>query len=134
MEFQWRLVDKKDYYKTLLGWWQKHKAFNEKVIEYSRMPNRVFIVSKGGEDLFAVTVYISDSTICWIGWITSNPDAKLRNKYGALEYLYEIISIVMKSQGYDCIISKTNERGLIKALENSAFVITEKSNFYIKNI
>lgn len=134
MEFKHRLTHKRQYYDTLVDWWESHKAFGNKVIEYDRMPDRVFIVSKGGEDLFAISVYVSDSTICWIGWITSNPTAKIKNKYKALEYLYDAISKDMSKQGYDCIISKTNERGLAKALENSAFVLTEQSNFYIKNI
>ncbi len=134
MEFNWRLEEKANCYETLVDWWNRHEAFNKKLIEYKRIPNRVFFVSKGGVDLFSVTVYISDSTICWIGWITSNPDAKLRDKHGALEYLYEIITVVMKSQGFDCIISKTNDRSLIRALERSDFTITETSNFYVKNI
>lgn len=131
--FDWRIENKKDFYGTIVEWWKKHKAFNEKVIEYKALPNRIFIVSSDGIDLFAVPVYITDSDFCHIGWITSNPDAPLKSKGGALEYLYGIISIVMKSQGFDRILSKTNDRSLMRVLENSEYKFIEKANWFYKD-
>lgn len=132
--FEWRLENKNTFYETLVGWWTKHKAFNDKIIPYKSLPNRIFIVSKNGEDLYAVPVYISDSDFCYLGFITSNPKAGVKSKHGALRFLYNIISIVMKSQGFDRIMSKTNERGLTRELLNSGFIFTEKTGYYIKNI
>lgn len=133
IDFDWRL-ENRVFYPTLLEWWSAHNAFGGKVIPYENMPTRIFVVSRAGEDLFAVSVYVTDSAMCWIGWITSNPSAKLKSKYKALDFLHGIITTVMKSQGYKCIVSKTNERGLAKALDSNGYVPTEVTQFYIKNI
>lgn len=132
--FNWRLLNKSECYDTIVSWWKEHKAFNNKIIEYSSMPNRVFIVSRDGVDLYAIAVYISDSDICWIGWITSNPNSPPRHRIGALDFLHSIISTVMKSQGFKQIISKTTEKGLIKALENNSYMMVEQSNFFLKKL
>jgi len=133
-KFSWRLQDRDESYDTLVSWWGSHKAFNSKVIGYSALPSRIFVVSKGGTDLFMVPVYASDSTFCWLGWTTSNPDAKLRDKSGALEYLYEIISVVMKSLKYEHIISKANAKSLQKVAERSGFINVGQTTYHIKNL
>lgn len=132
--FEWRLENKKDYYGTLMSWWESHKAFNNKSIEYKSLPIRVFVVSNEDKDLFAVPVYISDSDFCYIGWVTSNPDSGLREKVGALEYLYNIISIVMKSQGFDHILSKANASSLQRVAERSGFINVGETTYHIKNL
>lgn len=133
-EFEWRLADKSECYQQLLSWWRSHDAFHGKIIEYKTLPNRIFIVSNKGKDLFAIPVYISDSDFCYIGWVTGNPEAGIKEKYGALEFLYKVIFIVMKSQGFDHILSKTNESGLRRVLENTGFQDADKTHFYIKNL
>ena len=131
-KFDWRLLDKSQCYDELVEWWEAHQAFEGRIIEYSSMPHRVFVVSKNGIDLYAVAVYVTDSDLCWIGWITSNPNSPLKLRAGALDFLYSIIAIVMKAQGFNQIISKTNNRGLKRVLESNAFVLAENANFYVK--
>ena len=133
-KFNWRLDNKQNVYDVLLDWWKEHQAFNGKALAFKTLPNRMFVVSNDNKDLYIVSVYISDSDFCQIGFITSNPKAGLKEKHGALAYLYDIISIVMKAEGFDRIISKTNQTGLIKALEQSNFEFTEQFNFYVKNL
>lgn len=130
----WRLENKQDVYDQLIEWWKSHKAFNNKIIELKSLPTRIFIVSKEEVDLFAVPVYISDSDFCYIGWVTSNPSANIRDKVGALEYLYNIISIVMKSQGFDHILSKANAKSLQKITEKTGFTNVGETTYYIKNL
>lgn len=132
--FNYRLLNKVDCYDTLKEWWIKHEAFDGKVIEYKALPNRVFVVSNEEKDLFAVPVYISDSDFCYIGWVTSNPDTTLREKQGALDYLYNIISIVMKSQGFDHILSKANARSLQRVAERNGFINVGETTYHIKNL
>ena len=134
--FTWRLENKNstDFLDTLYSWWEKHEAFNNKVIEFKSLPTRIFVVTKNGEDLFAVPVYISDSDFCYIGWVTSNPDAALRDKALALDYLYNIISIVMKSQGFDHILSKANAKSLQRVAERNGFNNVGETTYHIKNL
>jgi len=133
-KFNWRIENKEAIYNKLIAWWKKHNAFGGELIALKSLPNRMFVVSNDKDDLFIVPVYISDSDFCQIGFITSNPNANIKSKYKALDYLYEIISIVMKSQGFDIIVSKTKESGLMRALEHSNFKLIEESNFYIKTL
>lgn len=139
MKFNWRLEDKSECYKRLQMWWDGHKAFENNHIPYNSTPKRIFTVStEVGEkeiDLYSISIIITDTDICWVGWITSNPKASWGLKKGALEYLYNIISIVMKSQGFESIVSHAKLSGLMVALNNSGFVNVEpNTNFYIKNL
>ena len=140
MKFNWRLEDKSVCYEKLKRWWDLHEAFEGNHIPYNSMPNRVFTVSTEIEgeliDLYSVAIIVTDTDMCWIGWITSNPLFENHScKKGALEYLYGIIAIVMKSQGFESIVAHAKLNGLMKALENSGFVNAEpKTNFYIKNL
>ena len=135
MEFNWRLEDKSLCYDRLTKWWDEHKAFNGNPIPYNSVPNRIFTVSKGEIDLYSIGIFITDTDICWVGWITSNPDAKHIARKDALEYLYGIITIVMKSQGFVSMVSHTKLNRLMKALDNSGFTnIEPKTNLYIKKL
>ena len=134
--FNWRLENKNttDFLETLFNWWEGHKAFNNKKIEFKSLPTRIFVVGNKEKDLFAVPVYISDSDFCYIGWVTSNPEASLSEKKGALEFLYNIISIVMKSQGFDHILSKANARSLQRVAEKCGFENVGKTVYHIKKL
>lgn len=139
MEFNWRLEDKSVCYKRLQSWWDKHEAFENNHIPYNSVPNRVFTVSKvidnGEVDLYSIAIVVTDTDICWVGWITSNPSSKMRDRVGALEYLYGVISIIMKSQGFETMVSHAKMRTLMNALNNSGFELVEpQTNFYIKNL
>lgn len=139
MKFNWRLEDKSICYDRLKTWWGGHKAFDGNNIPYNSVPNRIFTVSTTVDereiDLYSIAIIVTDTDICWVGWITSNPKASWGLKKGALEYLYGIISIVMKSQGFESIVSHAKINGLMTALENSGFVnIEPNTNFYIKNL
>ena len=134
-KFNWRLENKSVCYKKLTDWWSTHKAFEGNFIPYKSMPNRIFTVYKNDVDLYSVAVYITDSNMCWIGWITSNPNSKPSDRNKSLEFLYNKISLEMKIQGYDIIISKTKQSGLMRTLKNTGFInIEPKTNFYIKNL
>ena len=139
MEFNWKLEDKSVAYKRLELWWDEHQAFENRHIPYNSVPNRIFTVSTkvedGEVDLYSVAIIITDTDICWVGWITSNPFAEAKYKVGALKWLYNIIAIVMKSQGFETMVSHAKTKSLMNALENSGFKLIEpETNFYIKNL
>lgn len=139
MDFNWRLEDKSQCYSRLQLWWDKHKAFENNHIPYESTPSRIFTVSgdvEGEEvDLYSVAIFVTDSDICWVGWITSNPFTSSKLKVGALSYLYDIITIVMKSQGFKSMVGHAKLNSLMEALNNSGFTNVEpETNFYIKHL
>lgn len=70
--FKFRIEHKEDYYKTLCAWWSDWKFPK---VAYTSIPERIFVVSNDGIDLYAVPVYVSDSDFCWIAFITGNKNS-----------------------------------------------------------
>jgi hypothetical protein len=134
IKFDWRLETKETFYDTLLEWWKKHNAFGGEKLDFDLLPSRVFVVSRGGVDLYALSIYVTDSTLCWVGWVTSNPEAESAYKVGALDFIYEIAIIAMKGQGYKTMLSHASDKNLIKALEVNNFTSTGESIFYTKKL
>ena len=134
-ELYYYLEKKGDCYGTLKDWWKQHEAFEGNDIPYESMPTRVFTVARNGVELYKVDVYATDSDMCWIGWITANPYTTMRQRYKALEFLYNKISEYMSSIGFNVMISKTKQTGLMKTLDNTGFInIEPQTNFYIKDL
>ena len=135
----WKLEHKKDCYKRLTTWWKSHDAFEGHNIPYNSMPVRVFTAMRkvGGEliNIYSIAVYVTDSDMCWVGWITSNPHTTRKQRQGGLEYLYNTISEEMAKIGFTILISKTKQENLMGVLDKTGFKnIEPQTNFYIKNI
>lgn len=130
--FNWRLENRDSYYTTIRDWWEKHEAFNGSILRKETLPNRVFVVSNDDKDLFAVPVYVSDADFCYIAFTTSNPYAELKEKVGALEYLYDKIQVSMKYNGFARVITTCNVSGLMRTLERGGFENVEQTNYFIK--
>lgn len=131
---QWKLVDKAEFYETLVEMWKLH---NFPIVTYNRLPNRIFVAYT--EDLsvvlYAVPVYITDSTMVQIGFPTSNKLASKEVKKGVLVELIKIIEIVMKSQGYDLIYTTSSTPPIVEVLEKTGFDISDESvTYYTKTI
>ena len=134
-ELYFTLENKNQCYGTLVEWWEKHKAFNGTAIPFESIPNRIFTVCRDGVELYKVAVYSTDSDMCWIGWITSNPHTTMKERYKSLEFLYDKISKYMSSIGFNILVSKTKQTGLMRTLDNTGFDNVEPlTNFYIKQI
>lgn len=132
--FKWRLENRNSYYKTMIDWWEGHQAFNGtfKGFKKSSLPHRIFVVSNDEKDLFAVPVYVSDADFVYMAFITSNPYADVKEKIGALEFLYERIGEYMAEIGFERILITCNISGLMKSLERGGFDKVEQTNYFVK--
>lgn len=129
--YNWRLENKKDYYSTLCQWWREHGF---PVLDYSAVPNRIFVVS-GEEDLYAVPVFMTDASWCIIGFPTSNKKVPHTSKQGALEFLLERVETCMKYEGVKIIMTTSAHPKLMRTFRSCGFEEAEKQvNYYTKNI
>ena len=127
-----RLENSETYYETLVEWWTK---WDFPVLLKSSLPKRIFVVSAEGVDLYAVPVYVSDSSWCWIGFITGNKDAKKKYRKNALNFLLYNVEQYMKSLGYDLIMTVSGNPVLKKLFEDSNYNSSSKNIVeYIKKI
>lgn len=132
MMYECRLEYRDDYYETLVNWWTK---WNFPILLKSSLPERIFVVSAEGVDLYAAPVYVSDSSWCWIGFITGNKEAKRNVRKNALKFLLYNIEHYMKSIGYDLIMTVSSNPVLKKLFEDAQYSSSSKNIVeYIKKI
>lgn len=119
-----RLENKERYYETLVDWWSK---WNFPILDKASLPQRIFVVSAEGVDLYAVPVYTSDSSWCWIGFITGNKHAERKYRKNALNFLLYNVEQYMKSIGYDLIMTVSGNPILKKLFEDGNYTSSSKN-------
>ncbi len=127
-----RIEYKRDFYPTLCKWWSDWK-FPE--ININMLPNNIFVVSNDGTDLYAIPVYLSDSDVCWIGFITGNKFSTKELRSGSLAFLLNYTEQYLKESGRKAIMTVSGTPVLKKVLSDNGYVLSgENINEYIKNI
>ena len=114
--FSWRVENKNDYYDRLVDWWVL-QSFT--VIDIDNLPNKIFVVShnKTSEDLYAIPLYETNSNIAWIGFPTSNRNAKKEYKEGAFNYLLDKIETCCQLMGFSVLFTTSGTDRVIKYLK-----------------
>jgi len=127
-----RLENRDDYYETLVEWWDK---WNFPILLKSSLPERIFVVSADEVDLYAVPVYVSDSSWCWIGFITGNKDTEKKYRKNALNFLLYNVEQYMKSIGFELVMTVSGNSVLKKLFEDNNYKSSSKNIVeYIKKI
>lgn len=127
-----RLESKDTFYSTLCEWWTDWKF---PVVAITSLPERIFVVSNDGVDLYAIPVYFGDSDLCWIGFVTGNKRSTKLQRDGALEYLLDMVELHMKSIGARIAMTVSGTPVLKRLYERSEYVLSaEGINEYIKRI
>jgi hypothetical protein len=127
-----RLENRDTYYETLVKWWVR---WDFPVLEKTSLPHRIFVVSAEGIDLYAAPVYVSDSALCWIGFITGNKDTEKKYRKNALNFLLYNTEQYMKSIGYELIMTVSSNPVLKKLFEDANYISSSKNIVeYIKKI
>ncbi len=130
--FKKRIEHKENFYKTIEQWWVDNDFPN---IGFSAMPENIFIVSKDDVDLYAVPLYITDSSICIIGFPTGNKTADKEIKVGALDFIIEEIKKDIKEIGYDTILTASMNPKLMDLFVRCGFSVTDEGTTpYILNV
>jgi hypothetical protein len=127
-----RLESKDTFYSTLCEWWTDWKF---PVVAITSLPERIFVVSNDGVDLYAIPVYFGDSDLCWIGFVTGNKKSTKVQRNGALEYLLDMVELHMKGIGARIAMTVSGTPVLKRLYETSDYTVSAKGiNEYIKKI
>ena len=74
-------------------------------------------------DICAGFIYRTDSQICWMEFIISNPNYRESDRAEAIKFLIESLSSIAKSMGYSIIFTSVKEEHLINHLKKCGFTI-----------
>lgn len=130
--FSCRIENKHNFYNTLCEWWTDWKF---PVMSIGSLPNNIFVVSNDGVDLYAIPVYLSDSDVCWIGFITGNKKSTKALRSGSLDYLIKYTEQYLKQYGREFIMTVSNTPVLKKIFKDNGYLLSgEGINEYIKKI
>lgn len=122
----------KDFYPTMLEWWDKHK-FNP--VAFDNLPEHTYVAFNEDVPVYSCCLYRTDSNLCWIAWQISNKGVPRELKEGALEFLFEEMEKDIKAQGYNLIFTTSHTEKVENALIDSNYIIGDTGvNHYLKVI
>lgn len=109
MEF--RVENKEDYYLTIKDMYESHKF---PVLSVDNLPEDIYVVSKEERDIYAIPVYKTNSSLCWLAFPVSDGNLDVKFKEDALDKLLVYITESLKEEGYNIIFTTSG----IPYLEN----------------
>jgi hypothetical protein len=125
-----RYFEEKDY-DTLIDWW-KFWRFTPPSLE--NLPTSGVIVNKDGIDTCAGFIYFTNSKMCWIEFIVSNPSVKQKeDRREAIIKVIDILCSIAKNNGYELAYTSLKNYNLEQKYLESGFVLgSTNCNEYIK--
>lgn len=110
-------------YEDIFNWWTKH---NWAPIMPHSLPTTGIVVENDSKKLCAGFLYRTDSNLCWMEFIISNPDSEKEERDISLDLL--ISELIIKAEEFNCkvIFSSINHPSLIERYKKHNFVETDK--------
>ena len=122
MIFNLRPLNKDDYDKTLLGWWNE---WGWEAPTKDFLPDNGkggLIVLDGKTPVCAGFIYVTNSKVSWVDWIISNKNyRKYPERKDALKVLIESLTNVCKDLGSKYTYALLKHEGLIKTYEEFGY-------------
>jgi hypothetical protein len=112
------LVNEQNY-SMLVEWWKQH---NWSPVPLSMLPRTGFIVN----DIVAGFIYSTDSNLCLIEWIISDPKSEKIKRKESLSVLLDTLCMAAKELGFNACFTYTKNKGLIETLQKNNFNETDK--------
>ena len=118
MELQLRKFKKEDY-KTILNWW---KFWKFSAVPFDFLPETGYMLTYNGEDVIAGFLYKTNSKVCWIEFIVSNPKIKDRSlRKSSKIHLISILSEMAKDYDFKYIYANLKDKHLINTYLQCGF-------------
>lgn len=111
-------------YSLLTTWW---KAWGwQQVPEICLPSSGLLVLSTLDVPVCAGFLYCTDSSICWIEWIVSNPEVPKGLRREALDLLLKELKLKAKRLGFKQIFTSTDRESLKVRLVDQGFLVTDK--------
>lgn len=128
----YKVLNRNDFYATIKKWWSD---WDFPIFGVESLPENIVVVYHNEEEVCAIPVYLSDSNVCWIGFITSNKLASKEARKGSLTFGLKVVSEILEFTKYRHIFTVTGNAFIDKSLNESEFTLANKNiKEYIKNI
>lgn len=111
-----------DHYEIISDWWTGH---DWTVLPQQVLPHNGLIVYDDNTPICAGFLYKTDSAICWLEWVISNPLAKKEQRSEALNALIDCLVGLAKTMGFSIIFTSIKHPGLIKRMEQIGFQVND---------
>lgn len=119
-----------DIYIKVCEWW---KAHGWPMLAPDFLPFEGYIISKDEVELYAVFLYVTDSSVCWLTFPVSNPEATHEQKQGGLEQLFLDVAEDAKKEGFRYMFTTSPLPRIQEALINTGFNLGDQNvNHYMK--
>ena len=116
---------REDDYPQLCDWW---KWFRFPAPPQDCLPANGLggvMVSKAGLDLCAGFLYFTNSKMCWLEFIVSNPEYRDKNRHEAIRLLIDELAGVAQRKGCKAIFSSIKRKSLVGHYEACGFAKNE---------
>ena len=116
-------------YEMFVSWWDGHVGW-EAPLEHA-LPDSGFLVEGDGFPVVAGWLYRTDSSIAWLEWIISNPQASKEERADALPILIERLTHEARMLGFKIVFTSTNNKRLLAQYEEAGFATMEKDVIHL---
>lgn len=115
--------DEQKHYKTICEWW---KWWKWPELPLESLPKTGLVACVDESPVCAGWVYRTDSNICWMEWIISNPQAGKAERHAAIELLLDALTESAELMGYKVIFTSARNQHLIRRLNGRGFAVTDR--------
>lgn len=125
MEFSLRRLAEGDYENTLVGWW---KDWGWEVIPQDFLPENGtggLMVSKGGVDICAGFVYLTNSKVALTEFVVSNKQYKEKDRSDAIQLLIDGILMLAEEKGYKYAHVILKNKSLLNKYKKSGYLVSD---------
>jgi hypothetical protein len=111
-----------EHYTSVVGLWRA-RAFPP--LPPEALPPTGCCIMKGNCLIAAGFLYLSDSTIAWTEWLTTNPDAAAQERHEALDLIIEYLETSARAAGRRILFVSLADAGLIKRFTSHGFAVSD---------
>lgn len=112
-----KIFQEKDY-PILHSWWTRH---GWTPVAFEMLPKIGYIVN----DVCAGFLYVSDSKLCHLEWLVSDPESEKTKRSDSLNILIDTLCLTAKEYGCKFVFTTSNNEVLIKRLQNRGFSVSD---------
>jgi hypothetical protein len=119
-----RIAEHTDY-ETLKDWWGFWRfpaPSRPSLPQYQQGYFNGLIVSYNGKDIAAGFLYETNSSMCWIEYIVTNPKTSSEEREEAILRVLEELSSSARELGYSIVFSSLKNESLIGKYKKSGFI------------